>query len=311
MLFQLFLLPFYWLLDNLWQRRLLLAWSLSIGSCLFVIFINTTDFSLLKYINTPPALSRTLPLVRGGLGRGVFNKDEKCCIDFANASLDNNPAFPSLKAHPLPTQLAKWQDINNSGDYFSEIKPTKLGYLVWSEFPVKVYIERPTETDKTSASLRRFEQWVEAALKAVEEWKNYLPLIVVDERENADMIFLRSRPPLQPSINPNTGELQLPRARSAQTNYEFYLKQSVSNSPVLSHKFTILISPDPALAQIQSAARHELGHALGIWGHSSLETDVMYFSQVRNPPPISTRDINTLKRIYQQPTRLGWFIKTK
>jgi predicted Zn-dependent protease len=32
----------------------------------------------------------------------------------------------------------------------------------------------------------------------------------------------------------------------------------------------------------------------------------MYFSQVREPPPISARDINTLKRIYQQPTRLGW-----
>ncbi|AFZ13152.1 peptidase metallopeptidase [Crinalium epipsammum PCC 9333] len=272
LLSQIFLLPFYWLFNNFWQRRLLLAWGLSICSCLFVIFTN---------------------------------------IDFASASLDNNPALPSLKAHPLPTQLAKWQDVNNFGDYFSEIKPTKLGYLVWSEFPVKVYIERPTETDNTSASLRRFEQWVEAALKAVQEWNNYLPLVVVEQRENADIIFLRSRPPLKPSINPNTGELQLPRARSAQTNYEFYLKKSVSNSPVLSHKFTILISPDPALAQIQSAACHELGHALGIWGHSSLETDVMYFSQVRNPPPISARDINTLKRIYQQPTRLGWFIKTK
>jgi predicted Zn-dependent protease len=33
---------------------------------------------------------------------------------------------------------------------------------------------------------------------------------------------------------------------------------------------------------------------------------VPYFSQVRNPPPISPRDVNTLKRIYQQPTSLGW-----
>ncbi|MDY6806095.1 MAG: peptidase, partial [Cyanobacteriota bacterium] len=42
------------------------------------------------------------------------------------------------------------------------------------------------------------------------------------------------------------------------------------------------------------------------WGHSEEERDVMYYSQVGSPPPISARDINTLKRIYQQPTRLGW-----
>jgi predicted Zn-dependent protease len=57
---------------------------------------------------------------------------------------------------------------------------------------------------------------------------------------------------------------------------------------------------------LPAAARHEFGHALGIWGHSLEETDVMYYSQVGEPPSISARDINTLKRIYQQPTRLGW-----
>ncbi|XTZ12993.1 MAG: peptidase, partial [cyanobacterium endosymbiont of Rhopalodia inflata] len=36
------------------------------------------------------------------------------------------------------------------------------------------------------------------------------------------------------------------------------------------------------------------------------ETDALYFSQVRSLSPISVRDVNTLKKIYQQPTRLGW-----
>jgi len=47
---------------------------------------------------------------------------------------------------------------------------------------------------------------------------------------------------------------------------------------------------------------------LGIWGHSLLQTDIMYFSQVRKPPFISIRDVNTLKRVYEQPTSLGWSI---
>ncbi|MFN4955672.1 MAG: peptidase, partial [Aphanizomenon sp.] len=37
----------------------------------------------------------------------------------------------------------------------------------------------------------------------------------------------------------------------------------------------------------------------------------MYFSQVRNPPFISVRDVNTLKRVYEQPTGLGWSVLRK
>ncbi|MDZ7959890.1 MAG: glycosyltransferase family 39 protein [Aulosira sp. DedQUE10] len=40
---------------------------------------NTADFKFVRYKNTPPALSRTLPLPRGGLGRGVLHLLAKCC----------------------------------------------------------------------------------------------------------------------------------------------------------------------------------------------------------------------------------------
>jgi predicted Zn-dependent protease len=144
-------------------------------------------------------------------------------------------------------------------------------------------------------------------LQAVQEWNVYLPLEVVDRLEGADISILRSRPPLQASVNPETGQLNLPRARAAQTRYEFYLRQIPDASEaILSHRFTIQLSPDQTVEYTLATARHELGHAFGIWGHSPLETDVMYFSQVRNPPQISVRDINTLKRIYEQPTPLGW-----
>lgn len=205
--------------------------------------------------------------------------------------------FPPPKIHPLPPTLAQWQDRNNQGDYFSEVTLTPLGYLIWSQFPVKVYIERPTETEN-----RRFQQWVEAVLPTVKEWSVYLPLVVVQEAEKADILIRRSRPPLQASLNRDTGQFDLPRARTAETRYEFY----INSQGQLAHRFTIQLSPDQSLNYTTATARHELGHALGIWGHSPLETDVMYFSQVRQSPAISVRDINTLKRIYQQPTSLGW-----
>ncbi|OKH58516.1 hypothetical protein NIES2130_13615 [Scytonema sp. HK-05] len=40
---------------------------------------NTADCKLVKYKDTPPALSRTLPDSWGGLGRGVLHLDAKRC----------------------------------------------------------------------------------------------------------------------------------------------------------------------------------------------------------------------------------------
>ncbi len=204
-------------------------------------------------------------------------------------------ALPPLQAHPLPPSLAQWQDATGSGDYFLEVKSLPVGYLIWSRFPVKVFIE--------PAGSPSSQQWASAVLQAVREWSVYLPLDLVNHSETADIAIWHRRPPLRRSPDGN-----LTRARSAETRYEFYISHEADSPAMLSHRFTILLSPNQAGPYIQAAARHELGHALGIWGHSPLETDTLYFSQVRNPPPISARDINTLKRIYEQPTRLGWSV---
>jgi predicted Zn-dependent protease len=230
-------------------------------------------------------------------------------VDAQDSSIRDilSSSLPTPQTHPLPPTLAQWQDTTGKSDYFSEIKLTPVGYLVWSEFPIKVYVEQPTNLAESSSSARRFQDWVNAVFKAVEEWSVYLPLEVVLEPAGADISILRSRPPLQASLNRETGKFNIPRARSAETRYEFYLRKGIDTAQdILSQRFTIQLSPDQADNYTLATARHELGHALGIWGHSPLETDTMYFSQVSNPPPISIRDINTLKRVYEQPTRLGW-----
>jgi predicted Zn-dependent protease len=206
----------------------------------------------------------------------------------------NSPAafanYPSSdRIHPLPPNLVNWQDSSNSGDYFHQITPVKIGYLVWSKFPVTVAIEVP-KIDSNQANL-----WSQAVVQAVQEWNNYLPLKLVANTELADITITRKSPPLQG--NP-------PRARSAQTTYTLY-----NLDQYLYHRCTILISPSQTGKYLVAATRHEIGHALGIWGHSPIESDSLYFSQVSNPPPISVRDVNTLKRVYEQPTNLGFVIR--
>ncbi len=212
-------------------------------------------------------------------------------------------SFPS-KIHSLPESLHNWKDNNNSGDYFSQVESTPLGYLVWSQFPITVYIEQPVSfTD--SAEDKRFGQWVERVKQAIAQWNRYLPLKIVSEAETANITVWRSQPKREIKRNPNTGLFDIPRAVTAETNYKFYLQK---NPVMVAHKMTVHISPNFTGVSLLATIRHELGHALGIWGHSPQMEDALYFSQVKNPLPISDRDINTLKKIYQQPTKLGWKI---
>ena len=214
-------------------------------------------------------------------------------------------SLPALQAHPLPESLAAWENRSNAENYFDKVESTPLGYLVWSQFPVKVYLEKPANTEGSAASDRRWQEWTTTVTKAISEWNRYLPLVEIEDREIADIIVVRSPVEREIKLNPDTGLYDIPRAIAAQTTYDFYLQK---NGSILAHRMTIKINPASVGRSLLATVRHELGHALGIWGHSTKETDALYYSQVRDPLPISPRDINTLKKVYQQPTRLGWSI---
>jgi len=216
--------------------------------------------------------------------------------------------WPTPQAHPLPQFLEQWQDETGGGDYFDRIQPPRIGHLIWSEFPVRISVDTldPSQTNSKDAMPRSEGIWRQAVFAAIEDWSRYVPLKVVPQTEQAHIQIQRQVPPLQIS----KGDF---RSRSAITRYKLYRQSQVADAPpILTHRCQIQIRPGQTADYIRAAARHELGHALGLWGHSPTDTDALYFSQVREPPSISTRDMNTLKRVYQQPTRLGWaFMQTE
>lgn len=198
-----------------------------------------------------------------------------------------NSLAPAAQIHPLPAALEQWQDPQKQGDYFDQVKVTRVGYLVWSQFPVKVYAQ---PAPKSLPLIQG--KWPQAVDQAIQAWQAYFPLEVTTIPDQAD-ILISAVDPTQRSQG---------RIRSAETRFKLY----VDDQQRLSHRCTIQVRANQTQTYIAAAVRHELGHALGIWGHSRLKTDALYFSQVRTPVPISARDMNTLKRVYQQPTRLGW-----
>jgi len=208
--------------------------------------------------------------------------------------------FGQAKPHPLPSSLQQWEAKSEVGDYFSEVEESPFGYLVWSDFPVKVYLDL-----SASSSQQKKAEWEQAVTAAMEEWSQYLPLTRVSDRAQAQIIIARSRPPLNTKRDSETGGLTFDRARTARTRYEFDLDREESR---LVHSMLVEITPDQRQELTLATARHEIGHALGIWGHSPHQKDALYYSHVRDSPEISPRDVNTLKKIYQQPTHLGWKI---
>jgi len=50
--------------------------------------------------------------------------------------------LPTLHTFPLPPSLASL-NIDIKEDYFDNLEPHLVGHLIWSEFPVKVYIAPP------------------------------------------------------------------------------------------------------------------------------------------------------------------------
>ena len=217
--------------------------------------------------------------------------------DLPDAQTKAVPAQLLRSIAQLPIAAASGTSIES--DYFDQIQKVKVGYLLWTDFPVRVSID--------PAGDRR---WQTAVRRGVEAWMPYFPLEIIegtDGREDAQIQIKATRF----KLNRPAGSTALPRFRAAETRWDVTPVMPDSPTSLLHHHMTIALPPGQADGVMQSAACHEMGHALGIWGHSIDARDVMYFAQVKDPPPISPRDLHTLKRIYEQPTRLGEEMRVK
>ncbi|WP_303673968.1 hypothetical protein [Vampirovibrio chlorellavorus] len=188
------------------------------------------------------------------------------------------------------------------GDYSQSIYRDGRGSaLRWDKLPIQIYVKgSPAEVSVTN--------------QVVQAWQRSLSLQMVNNSAAADVVVTWDKGTWAQNT---TGLLTRPVVQLDQ--------QRAIRTVILINLFPFAGQP-PAVQR--RALSHQLGHAMGLWGHSEDPDDVMYpaFSQELNDfpskwawrsapnkiqpiPPMegqeayapSQRDINTLIKIYAQP----------
>jgi predicted Zn-dependent protease len=173
----------------------------------------------------------------------------------------------------------------DGADYRHRLRPTPAGWPIREHWCV--WVEPIRKTGPTGIWEQR---WHQAVIAALSTWQQQMPITLVDQPEQAQVLVERRRPPLRNN-----------RASHGRAVLEL-LEVQRQGTWQLEPNVTVLISPGQAQPAIQATALHELGHAFGLWGHSDQPGDAMAVSPGAQPIlQLSNRDLRTLQWLQQQP----------
>lgn len=229
------------------------------------------------------ANDKTNPELMFFLAFSLFqNKEYSGAIFYTDFITRNFPkskfAQPALKLNTLArntrNQKTKLQN-EDADDYFNEIDfPSR-----WIKTPIFVWVEH---TDNNANLKNAFYTWQSALY----------PLIsfqMVNKKEDANIIVVFGNPPSKCSSNDAVG-CTLPYGYTRNPKWiskaEIYITRFTRYGDRLSDN------------DIYGILVHEIGHAIGLIGHSKNKSDVMYPSTDNYNLRPTRRDINTVKKIY-------------
>jgi predicted Zn-dependent protease len=198
-----------------------------------------------------------------------------------------------LPAYPAALQPSRY--VSSASDYYGEISESSESRR-WASFPIKVWIGNvPTGN------------WAQGAREAFRIWQDMFPLELTAEAEEADIRFSWE------------GGTDIENAAGEERDWVQFRRVGGELAGRKVAVITVDLSRNWSKDEMRAIVLHEMGHALGIAGHSDSKQDIMYFQmQEKNrhvvvpgmPYPFnwkslvskpSQRDLNTLIRLYNTP----------
>ena len=178
-----------------------------------------------------------------------------------------------------------WCSESSGDDYFSRITIVSDGRITrFSKMPISVYIAEPPAPERLKHT------YIGDVEYALEQWagcsEGQLEFEQVDS-EDADIRIYWTDNPMIGEIEP-LGEASLVRFDSG----KLYVRM------------TIMLQERPSLKdsthkELRTVILHEMGHAIGLWGHSRDRNDIMYRKSRALHP--TRRDKNTLLKLLATP----------
>ena len=198
---------------------------------------------------------------------------------------------PQQQVRTLQVALERQPPGQRPG-YASSIATTSLGPPVLKHWCVWVQPAAATPANRWD------QRWLDQVSSALNTWGAMVPLTLVDNPDQANVLIHRQRPARRQVAG-------VWRASNGRTQLQVVDVQRQGRRR-LEPLVKVMVSPGLRAEALQATALHELGHAFGLWGHSSVPTDVLAISQGERPVLVpSQRDRLTLAWVMQQTTRFG------
>ena len=177
--------------------------------------------------------------------------------------------------------------VSAADDYFNQITVFSDGKITrFSQMPIRVHIA------PMPIGIEGVEIYLESFRYAMREWEaaadGKIQFQEVESTDNADLRVRWQRSGLTRIIDTALGRTEL--ARLSETDFEVDVVLSLRERGSAG-----LLSQE----KMRTVCLHELGHAIGLWGHSPDSADVLFFAATAQHP--TDRDKATLHKVYAAP----------
>ncbi len=230
-----------------------------------------------------------LGLVQEGLGDLV---SAKASLQKFVALAPHNPYSEHIKAHipEIDKLLATGvgPDSLNKPDYIDELSTDQKQRWSASRMPLKIYLKPGDGVQGYKPS------YGQALENALDDWikalEGKMSIVKVDDATKGDIVVKWTND-LTAGVN---------RSEGGDVRYS-------ATAAGIDHADVTLLTLDPSPtvrlndSLVYWISLHELGHGLGIVGHSRNPADIMFFSAPQKVnPQLSSRDVQTIRRLYSE-----------